>query len=174
LGDAHLALQALQGRIDLPADLLARARQRLERPTPRVALGLALRGIASAAADISDGLLGDLGHILARSGVGATVHTDIATNLIAENAYSTRASGQFDHMPLAQMALQCVLAGGDDYELVFTARPAQRAVVQAASAASATPVTRIGQIDAEPGLRLVDALGQPVANTYHSFNHFSA
>jgi thiamine-monophosphate kinase len=77
-------------------------------------------------------------------------------------------------MPLAQMALQCVLAGGDDYELVFTARPAQRAVVQAASAASATPVTRIGQIDAEPGLRLVDALGQPVANTYHSFNHFSA
>jgi thiamine-monophosphate kinase len=73
-----------------------------------------------------------------------------------------------------QLALQCVLAGGDDYELVFTAPAAQRAAVQAASAASATPVTRIGQIDAAPGLRLVDGHGAPVANTFTSFDHFKA
>lgn len=174
LGDARLALEALQGHISLPAEVLATARQRLECPTPRVDLGLALRGIASAAADISDGLLGDLGHILQRSGVGATLDTDIAINLIAFKAYSTRAEGQFGTQPFRQQALQCVLSGGDDYELVFTAPPAQRAAVQAAGIASATPVTRIGRIDAEPGLRLVDAHCQPVANTFQSFDHFVA
>jgi thiamine-monophosphate kinase len=138
-----------------------------------VELGLALRGTASAAADISDGLLGDLGHILQRSGVGATLDTTIAINLLATYADSTRASTPFDAKSFPQLALQCVLSGGDDYELVFTAPPAQRAAVQAASWASATPVTRIGSIDAEPGLRLVDAQGRPVANTFHSFDHFA-
>jgi thiamine-monophosphate kinase len=71
------------------------------------------------------------------------------------------------------MALQCVLSGGDDYELVFTAPPHQRAAVQAASIASATPVTRVGQIDAEPGLRLEDAQGQPVVHAFASFDHFA-
>ncbi len=174
LGDARLALEALQGRINLPADVLACARVRLESPTPRVDLGLALRGIASAAADVSDGLLGDLGHILQRSGVGATLDTDIAITLIATDVDLTRDSGQFYAQSLHQLALQCVLSGGDDYELVFTAEPAQRAAVQAASWASATPVTRIGRIDAEPGLRLVDAQGQPVTNTFQSFDHFVA
>jgi thiamine-monophosphate kinase len=69
--------------------------------------------------------------------------------------------------------LQCVLSGGDDYELVFTAPATARAAVQAASIASATPVTRIGQIDGAPGLRLVDAHGAPVANTFASFDHFA-
>lgn len=172
LGDASLALKAVQGHIDLPADVLARARLRLECPTPRVDLGLALRGIASAAADISDGLLGDLGHILARSGVGATLNSDIASNLIANTPYSTRAEGQFDQKSFHRMVLTCVLSGGDDYELVFTASPAQRDAVQAAAQASATPVTRIGQIDAAPGLRLVDGKGAPVANIFTSFDHF--
>jgi len=174
LGDARLALEALQGRIQLPDALLHAARLRLEQPTPRVALGLALRGVASAAADISDGLLGDLGHILQRSAVGATLDTSIAIHLLASQAYFTRASGPFDHMLSPQMALQCVLAGGDDYELVFTAPAAQRAMVQAASWASHTPVTHIGQIDAAPGLRLVDGQGAPVANTFTSFDHFKA
>jgi thiamine-monophosphate kinase len=66
-----------------------------------------------------------------------------------------------------------VLGGGDDYELVFTAPPAQRAAVQAASIASATPVTRVGQIEAAPGLRLIDAQGAPLANTFASFDHFA-
>ncbi len=173
LGDASLALAALQGRVTLPPDVLALARQRLEQPTPRIALGLALRGVASAAADISDGLLGDLGHILERSGVGACVDTGSAIILIASRAYFSRAGGQFDHYVSAQLAHQCVLAGGDDYELVFTAAPSQRAAVQAARHTSATPVTRIGQIEAAPGLRLVDGQGAVVADTFASFDHFA-
>ena len=161
LGDARLALEALQGKIQLPADTLQAARRRLEQPTPRIALGLALRGIASAATDVSDGLLGDLGHILERSKTGATLDTSIAIQLIAANAYISTTT-----------ALQCVLSGGDDYELVFTAAPSSRAAVQAASIASATPVTRIGQIESTPGLRLVDGHGAPVANTFASFDHF--
>jgi thiamine-monophosphate kinase len=161
LGDARLALQALQGRMQLPAEVLAQARQRLEQPTPRIALGLALRGIASAAADVSDGLLGDLGHILQRSGVGATLDTSIAITLIAAYSYPARADSTFYSCISPADALQCVLAGGDDYELVFTAPASGRAAVQAASSASATPVTRIGRIDSEQGLRLVDERGQP-------------
>lgn len=173
LGDARLALEALQGKINLPPEVLTQARIRMEQPTPRVALGLALRGIASAAADVSDGLLGDLGHILQRSGVGATLHTADAMHLIAGYAYSTRASGQYDSHISARKALQCVLSGGDDYELVFTAPQHQRAAVQAAAAASHTPVTCVGQIDAAPGLRLVDATGAAVANDFASFDHFA-
>ncbi len=173
LGDARLALDALLGHRQLPEAVLATARQRLERPTPRLALGQALRGVASAAADISDGLLGDLGHILQRSGVGATVHTEVAITLIAACAHSTGANGLFDPKIHRNHALQCVLAGGDDYELVFTAPPAQRAAVQAAALTSATPVTRIGQIDATPGLRLHDAHGCPVDGPFASFDHFA-
>ena len=173
LGDACLALQALQGQIQLPDAVFAAARQRLEQPTPRVALGLALRGVASAAADISDGLLGDLGHILQRSAAGATIDTAIAITLLAAYAYSTRAGDRFDLMLPAELALQCVLAGGDDYELVFCAPPHLRAAVQAAAQASATPVTCIGHVDAAPGLRLVDAQGRAVANTFSSFDHFN-
>ena len=168
LGDARLALEALLGQITLPAEVLARARQRLERPTPRVALGLALRGVASSAMDVSDGLLGDLSHILKASGVGARIDTSLTTNLIAEKAYSTGASGVFD----AKLLHQCTLAGGDDYELAFTAPPAQRDAVAAASQTSGTPVTRIGTVLAEPGLQLVDALGHVVENRYASFDHF--
>jgi thiamine-monophosphate kinase len=168
LGDARLALEALLGRIDLPADTLARTRQRLERPTPRVALGLALRGVASSAMDISDGLLGDFGHILKASGVGACIDTGITHKLIAESQEDTWTSGSFD----LDLIDQCTLAGGDDYELAFTAAPAQRAAVAAAAAASATPVTRIGTVQAERGLRLIDANGQPVAQRYASFDHF--
>jgi thiamine-monophosphate kinase len=174
LGDARLALEALQGKLALPDAVLAQARQRLEQPTPRVDLGLALRGMASACADISDGLLGDLGHILARSGVGATVQTLSATNLIAACAHPVWPGGLFGTKNGNTQRLQCVLAGGDDYELVFTAPVHQRAAVQAASTASATPVTRIGQIEAQAGLRLVDGDGAPVANTFASFDHFAS
>src|SRR5690349_13537469 len=73
LGDARLALEAFRGTVSLPQDVFEAARLRLEQPQPRVALGLALRGLASAAIDVSDGLLGDLGHVLERSRVGATI-----------------------------------------------------------------------------------------------------
>lgn len=170
LGDARLALEALQGHIALPADVLAAARLRLERPTPRVALGLALRGVASSALDVSDGLLGDLGHILRASGTGACIDTSITTYLIAISALPISARSQFD----PELLHQCTLAGGDDYELAFTAPVARRAAVAAAALASSTPVTRIGRIEAEPGLRLVDAQGRPVVQRYASFDHFAA
>lgn len=174
LGDARLALEALQGHITLAPGVLHHARQRLEQPTPRVALGLALRGIASAAADVSDGLVGDLGHILERSGVGADLEAEIATTLIAADAQSTSASGHFG----TQRILQYVLCGGDDYELVFTAPSQQSAAVHAAAAHSQTRVTRIGKIVVTPGLRLVDAQGQLVPDsaplTTRSFDHFAA
>jgi thiamine-monophosphate kinase len=174
LGDARLALEALQGKLALPEAILAQTRQRLEQPTPRVDLGLALRCVASACADISDGLLGDLGHILERSGVGATVHTLNAINLIAACAHPIWPRGLFGTKTGTTQKLQCVLAGGDDYELVFTAPAKERAAVQAASTASATPVTRIGQIEAQAGLRLVDGDGALVANTFASFDHFAS
>ena len=167
LGDAALALHAQLG--DLPANApalsaqqLALARQRMEWPTPRVALGQALRGIAHAAADISDGLLGDLGHILERSRVGATLNTSAALARMGTSDAGTPVHAWLGY----------VLAGGDDYELVFTAAPAQRARVAQAAHASQTPVACIGRIEAEPGLRLVDAQGASVVNDYHSFDHF--
>ena len=165
LGEARLALEARWKKITLPPDVLACAARRMDAPTPRIALGLALRGIASAAADVSDGLLGDLGHILERSAVGASVQTELAAQLLP--AYAAQAL-----VPSGGLAY--VLAGGDDYELVFTVPPALRAAAQAAAAASNTPITRIGQIDAVPGLRLVNAQGFEVPNTFASFDHFAA
>ena len=172
LGDARLALDALQGQAAaaaLPLAWLAAAQQRLEAPTPRVALGLALRGVATSALDVSDGLLGDLGHILRASGVGACIHTTETIKLIAASAHPESAGGHFD----TELLHQCTLAGGDDYELAFTAPVAQRAAVAAAAQASATPVTRIGCIEAAPGLRLIDAHGQPMPQRYASFDHFA-
>ncbi len=169
LGDARLALEALLGNISLSPDALTQARARLEQPTPRVALGQALRGIATAAIDISDGLAGDLGHLLKASAVGARIDTSIAINLIANNPYKTCGSILFD----ASKPLACVLAGGDDYELAFTAPAERRQAVEAASSASQTPVTRIGQIEQATGLRLVDAHGQPVSGQFRSFDHFA-
>ncbi|MBB6561268.1 thiamine-monophosphate kinase [Acidovorax soli] len=162
LGDARLALEALLGHQQIAPDLLAATRQRLERPTPRVALGLALRGVASSAMDLSDGLLGDLSHILQASRVGARIDTSLTSALMAHrNAVAD-----------PELLRQCTLAGGDDYELAFTAPPVQRAAVAAAAQASQTPVARIGVIEAEPGLRLVDGQGRPVENRYASFDHF--
>ncbi|MPS92092.1 thiamine-phosphate kinase [Comamonas sp.] len=168
LGDARLALEAMLGHVSLPAELLQQARQRLEAPTPRVALGLALRGLASSALDVSDGLLGDLGHILELSQVGATVDSRRTTPLIAASTYPQSAIWQLD----SKLQQQCTLAGGDDYELCFTATAARHADVLAAGAASGTPVHRIGRIDAEPGLRVIGADGALLQNRWKSFDHF--
>ncbi len=167
LGDARLALQALQGQQALPPELLAQARQRLEQPTPRVALGLALRGIAHAAIDLSDGLRGDLGHVLKASGVGAVVEAEAAASLLA-------AARHPDWRGSASAALEAVLAGGDDYELAFTAPPAAREAVLQAARQTRTPVTRVGRIEAEPGLRVLDAQGRPLPLQAASFDHFKS
>jgi thiamine-monophosphate kinase len=164
LGDARLALEVFRGTLALPADVFAQARMRMEQPTPRVALGQALRGIASAAVDVSDGLVGDLGHILAASQVGATLDADAATSTVA--AAATAGLG-------IEALRTCALSGGDDYELVFTAAPSARAAVEQAGKESLTRVTRIGRIDAEAGLRVVDASGSPIAQRFGSFDHFA-
>ena len=182
LGEARLALEVLRGNLTVFEDDFANIRQRLERPTPRIALGQALRGIATAAIDVSDGLLGDLGHILKRSNVGACVKTEslYTMQLIAKYLYKTRARGDSGSKkaPNHELSLQntligYILAGGDDYELAFTAAPAAREQVQAAAHQSQTSVKRIGQIESATGLRLVDASGALVANPWRSFDHFA-
>ncbi len=174
LGDARLALEVFRGHQQVPAEVFAHARLRMEQPTPRVALGQALRGIASAAIDVSDGFLGDLGHVLKASSLGACIDTDIAINLLAIEADSTKASAGFDPKIDDSKALQWVLAGGDDYELVFTAAEADRHRVAQAAAQSATPVTRIGRTEATPGIRLVNGRGESVSGHFPSFDHFKS
>jgi thiamine-monophosphate kinase len=161
LGDARLALAGYRNEIALAPDALAAAGTRMHAPVPRVELGLALRGIARAAIDISDGLIGDLGHILERSRCGATLDADA---LPAGPMLSRQA--QDVHRRFA-------LAGGDDYELCFTAPASMRDAVLAAGQAAATVVTRIGTIDAASGLRITDAHGKPLQLNLHSFDHFA-
>ncbi|NMM11882.1 MAG: thiamine-phosphate kinase [Polaromonas sp.] len=168
LGDARLALDTLRGTQVLPPAVFEQARQRLEQPTPRVALGQALRGIASAAIDVSDGFLGDLRHILDASNVGATINTTIATGLMACCTRPDWSNGVISF----EQQLSCVLAGGDDYELVFTAAVAARQAVQSASREARTPVTRVGRIERAAGLRLIDSQGKAWPNHYPSFDHF--
>lgn len=162
LGDARLALEALRGEVTLRPSVLEAARARLDRPAPRVRLGLALRGVASAAIDISDGLAGDLGHILEQSGVGARLEAPALLGVMASPVQ--------DVPP--QRRLECVLAGGDDYELAFTAPAAQREAVAAAARSAGIAVARIGRIEADPGLRVVDAAGQALPEHFASFDHF--
>jgi len=162
VGDARLALGALRSEWTLTPEALAQVQPRMDMPTPRIALGLALRNIARAALDVSDGLLGDLGHILTQSRVGATITVD----------HVPRSATLAAQSPALQ--LQCTLAGGDDYELCFTAPAEARDAVLAAGQRAGVAVTRIGRIDADAGLRLIDAQGAPVVFTHGSFDHFSS
>jgi thiamine-monophosphate kinase len=132
-------------------------------PTPRIALGrlLAEHGLAHAALDISDGLIGDLGHILAASNVGATLDADA---LPAGPVLATQ--------PQA-LRRRFTVAGGDDYELCFTAPAQQRDAILAAGVACDTPVTRVGTIDALPGLRWVDAHGAALDLGLRGWDHFT-
>lgn len=169
LGDARLALDAMRGRIYLPPALLDATRHRLEMPTPRIALGRALRGVASAAIDLSDGLAGDLQHVLKASHVGASVDTAAVLDLLAARRHADWPSAELSQAN----ALTAVLSGGDDYELAFTAPIAQRHAVEAAALASHTVVSRIGRIDDQVGIRWLDAAGAPIADDFTSFDHFN-
>lgn len=166
LGDARLALGVLQGRWTLPPTVLAAARARLERPAPRLALGQALRGVASACIDVSDGLAGDLGHILRASGVGACLDAAaLADCLSARTALHTWPEN-------CPSALELALAGGDDYELAFTAPPAAREKVLAAAQQAGCSVRCIGTIEAACGLRLRHADGHTEETPARAFEHF--
>jgi thiamine-monophosphate kinase len=165
LGDAALALAVAGGRVDIDPMLLPALQRRLDAPEPRVALGVALRGIASSALDVSDGLTGDLRHILDASRVGATI--DLAA-IPCSDALRALVRG-----PGRALALECLLAGGDDYELCFTATPAMRERVEALAHALSVPLTPIGAITAEPRLAIRDEHGAPMPSLPHAFDHFA-
>jgi thiamine-monophosphate kinase len=153
LGGAALALEHPE---------IAPARERLERPEPRIALGIALRGLASAAIDVSDGFAQDLGHVLERSGCGARVEYGRLPKAAA-----------FAALGDAALERRCVLAGGDDYELAFTAPPSKRGDIEALSQRLALPLARAGRIVAGAAkLEVLDAQGRPLA-LERGFDHFA-
>lgn len=166
LGDAAAGLALLQKRVsDLEASLDAAAAtqllQRLHRPTPRVSAGLALRDLAHACIDVSDGLFADLGHVLESSGKGACI--ELAA-LPASSALCQLTS-QAQRWPLQ-------VAGGDDYELCFTAAPESAAAIRTALRASDTPAARIGRITAERGLVALQPDGSRWTPPRMGFQHF--
>lgn len=162
VGDAYAALKCRWGHWSVMPDALPDLCRRMDRPTPRLALGRALLGVASAAADVSDGLLADLGHILERSHVGAEIDWERIPVSTALKSLT---------MPRQHEA---ALAGGDDYELVFTAPAAAADRVLEAGLAAATPVTRIGRITERKGSSVVvRAHGLPIAVERTGFDHFS-
>lgn len=165
LGDAALAVAARNKRIKLNPAERKLAQRRLDWPVPRLALGLALRGVARSVIDVSDGLVADLGHICERSKVAAVV--------AVERLPVSPLMKRHRELPAAQAAL---LGGGDDYELCFTAAPAKRAAVERAAAKARTRVMRIGRILRAPegacSVVVVDADGLPVMPARQGFDHF--
>jgi len=168
LGDAAIALSHCldpQGRM-LPAGEDAAARQwllnRLHRPSPRLALGEALRGVASACIDISDGLLGDLGHLLTESELGASIEL----SWLPLSAQALAVAGES-----AARAAAC--AGGDDYELCFTISEACTMKLTTLSARCGVALTVIGRIESEGGLSLRDADGRRVTPLATGYQHFA-
>jgi len=162
LGDARLWLAGHQGEVQLGAADLALAAPRMHAPTPRVALGrlLAEGGLAHAALDISDGLAGDIGHILAASKVGAVIDVD-----------ALPAGPALARQPRA-LRRRYAAAGGDDYELCFTAPAGRREAIVAAGERCGTGVTRVGTVVAEAGLRWVDGDGAALDLALQGWDHF--
>jgi thiamine-monophosphate kinase len=160
LGNARAALECFRGTLPLDTDAFAQARRAMELPEPRVALGRSLRGTASSAIDLSDGLVGDLGHVLRRSGVGASVRVEAIPR-----------SSLLAALPTA-LQHECLLYGGDDYELLFSAAPAQHDAVRSAAQAAGVPVSVIGHIEAQPGLAVIDGEGRALALRAGGFDHF--
>ena len=165
LGDARLALEVFRGNASLDGAAFDLVRRAMELPQPRVALGMALRCVASSAIDLSDGLLGDLGHVLRRSGVGAVVEVD---------ALPLGAVLRAQPLPLQRL---CGLSGGDDYELLFTAPAKCADAVACAAVAAGVAVTRIGRISESHPVhgvtpQLIDSQGLAVEHHAPSFDHF--
>jgi thiamine-monophosphate kinase len=159
LGAAALAVrEALAGR---PLPEAHPARMRMERPQPRLSLGLALRSLAHAAIDVSDGLISDLGHVCERSRLGA----DIDWSVVPTDE-SLAALPEQERQELA-------LSGGDDYELLFTAKPSRRDAIQALRDRLGLAVTRIGKMSERLGIRITDANAKAVPLQRGGFDHFA-
>lgn len=157
LGDAALALEGLRGTRRVPRAVLAALRRRLDRPEPRIGAGLALRGVASAAIDVSDGLLADAGHLARAGGVGITVWPQA---LPRSADYRTASNGEEDW--------EAALSGGDDYELCFSVPPGREEALRALGC----PVTRIGVVEAGSGVRCLRRDGSPLHPTQVGYTHF--
>lgn len=162
LGEGALGLAVAQARLQMPEEYLPAVVAHLEYPVPRVAAGLALRGIASACIDISDGLLGDLGHILEASGVGARIQ-------LSQLPLSPGYDAVFQHV-----GWQPALAGGDDYELCFTVPPANEAALRKQAIRLGVSIKSIGEVEAEPGLRIMNESGGLYVPDFHGYDHFRA
>lgn len=160
IGDGALGLCVLQGK--LPADAEGHLARRYRLPEPRLALGQALRGVARAAMDVSDGLVQDLGHLCRAAGCGAKIMAD-AVPLSA--AASAALAGDAALLPL-------LLTGGDDYELLFAAAPEDAAAVQAAGHKAGVPVARLGRFIAGEGVVVRDASGATIMLPHGGWSHF--
>ncbi|MBB4285042.1 thiamine-phosphate kinase [Roseospira goensis] len=162
LGDAALGLRVLDGALTLPEPAAAAAlRERYWLPDPPVALGVALRGVATAALDVSDGLVADLGHLCTASGVAAEVE---AARVPLSDAVGTA---------LAQdpALMTSVLTGGDDYQLLFTAPPDRDDAVRAAAAGVGVAVARIGGLRPGAGVTVRAADGAPLTLAEAGWRH---
>lgn len=161
LGEAGLALKVLYGEISIEGFDQAKANQRLFYPATRINLGMGLRGIASAAIDVSDGLAADLGHILEQSQVGASLYLERfpSSSLLAK-------------LPVPDLAWELALGSGDDYELCFTAPPEQRKAIEELTMKTGCLCSRIGQIDAQTGLRIYQPNGQDFQIRSIGYAHF--
>jgi len=165
LGEAGFALMAMTRRLVVARRERARLESRLHAPTPRVALGKALRGVARSAIDVSDGLVADLGHICERSRTAAVVEFSRVPTSAFLKQHSARAAVR-----------TALLSGGDDYELVFTAARAQRAAISRISRRLRLKLTRIGRITRRRGsaplVAVLDAGGRAIAVKSKGYQHF--
>ncbi|MBI3223171.1 MAG: thiamine-phosphate kinase [Nitrosomonadales bacterium] len=161
LGDAALALAHLQGRVALSETEFVACAPALHQPCPRVALGLALRGVASSAIDVSDGLLADLGHILEASQLGAELDFVQLPGSAVLRSYLPQA-----------LANQCLLSGGDDYELCFTVPAARHAEVLSIATRLGLPLACIGRTVATRGCVVHDAAGLSIHVEAAGYDHF--
>lgn len=161
LGDAALAVARRRSRLQLAAAELARCTRALDLPQPRIALGVGLRGLAHAALDISDGLVADLGHICERSGLGA--------DLELERIPRSRVLARLAATDIGRSAL---LAGGDDYELCFTAAAARRARITALGRRLGIALTRVGRMRRGRSVRVLGAAGEVLPMPRRGFDHF--
>jgi thiamine-monophosphate kinase len=168
LGDAALSLAQIKARIQLPAADFARCALALHQPQPRVALGLALRELANSAIDISDGLLADLGHILECSRAGADIDFDaVPAAPLLRRLLTTQRSTESD------LALHCMLSGGDDYELCFTAPAENRAKIQEVSGQLDLSLSRIGVITTGSGCTVHGTDGSTINVKEMGYDHFA-
>jgi len=162
IGDAALALQQINQNVSVESEFIDAIRKKLDYPKPRVLAGQALREYASAAIDISDGLIADLGHICQASNVGANIVLDAIplSNIMRDTL-------------LLEDAINLALTGGDDYELLFTVSEDNKVGMETALSHAGTPVTCIGQINASQTISTtLNNKPVPIANA--GFEHFSA